>query len=79
MKIVVALGGNALGSNPLTQKELVKKTAVSLVNLIAADHQLIIVHGNGPQIGMIKLAFQNQSLIDKSIPEMPFPECGAMS
>lgn len=79
MKIVVALGGNALGSNPLTQKELVKKTAVNLVNLIAAGHQLIIVHGNGPQVGMIKLAFQNQSLIDKSIPEMPFPECGAMS
>lgn len=78
MKIVIALGGNALGNNPQEQLELVKNTAKPLVDLIEAGHQLIIAHGNGPQVGMINLAMESAS---KSIstPEMPFPECGAMS
>ena len=79
MKIVVALGGNALGNTPEEQKKLVKETAVHLVDLIEKGHQLVIAHGNGPQVGMINLAFQNQSLLDNSIPIIPFPECGAMS
>jgi carbamate kinase len=78
MKIVIALGGNALGNNPQEQLELVKNTAKPLVDLIEAGHQLIIAHGNGPQVGMINLAME---IASKSIstPEMPFPECGAMS
>ena len=78
MKIVIALGGNALGNNPQEQIDLVKETAKPLVDLIEEGHQLVIAHGNGPQVGMINLAFEaaNQNI---HTPEMPFPECGAMS
>ncbi|HHT21467.1 MAG TPA: carbamate kinase [Tissierellia bacterium] len=73
-KIVVALGGNALGKSAEEQRELVKQTAVPLVDLIEAGHQVILAHGNGPQVGMINTAF------DAGVtPYMPFPECGAMS
>lgn len=78
MKIVIALGGNALGETPKEQLELVRKTAKPIVDLIAAGHKLIIAHGNGPQVGMINKAMEaaNQSV---KTPEMPFAECGAMS
>ncbi|HEY8364456.1 MAG TPA: carbamate kinase [Haloplasmataceae bacterium] len=69
-RIVVALGGNALGKTPYEQMELVKNTAKSIVDLIANGNEVIVTHGNGPQVGMINLAFNA---------EMPFPECGAMS
>jgi carbamate kinase len=78
MKIVIALGGNALGNNPREQLELVKKTAQPLVDLVEAGHQLIIAHGNGPQVGMINLALEIASTTIHT-PEMPLPECGAMS
>ncbi|MDI4567710.1 MAG: carbamate kinase [Mycoplasma sp.] len=78
-KIVVALGGNALGKNPQEQKEIVKETAKSLVYLIEQNHKLIIVHGNGPQVGMINLAFAEGSKANNAISNMPFPECGSMS
>ncbi len=71
MKIVVALGGNALGKSPQEQKELVKKTAKPIVDLIEDGNEVIVSHGNGPQVGMINLAFSDSN--------MPFPECGAMS
>lgn len=73
-RIVVALGGNALGNNAEEQRELVRQTAVPIVDLIAEGHELVLAHGNGPQVGMINLAFDNPS-----VPPMPFPECGAMS
>lgn len=79
MKIVVALGGNALGQNPSEQKKLVKETAVHLVDLIEQGHELIIAHGNGPQVGMINLAFETKDDSEDNIPKMPFPECGSMS
>ena len=69
MKIVLALGGNALGDNPISQKEAVKHAARSIVKLIEDGNKLIISHGNGPQVGMINLAMK----------DMPYPECGAMS
>ena len=78
MKIVIALGGNALGNNPKEQLELVKLTAKPLVDLIADQHQVIIAHGNGPQVGMINNAFDSANKTIAS-PEMPFAECGAMS
>ncbi len=78
MKIVIALGGNALGNNPKEQLALVKDTAKPLVDLIEDGHQLIIAHGNGPQVGMINLAMEAASVSVKT-PEIPFPECGAMS
>lgn len=78
-KIVVALGGNALGNTPVEQLELVKHTAKPIVDLIEAGHEVILAHGNGPQVGMINLAMDTAAGHNSKIPEMPFPECGAMS
>lgn len=78
-KIIIALGGNALGNSPSEQLELVKKAAEPIVDLIEQGHEVIVVHGNGPQVGAINLAFEIASKENKNIPAMPFPECGAMS
>ncbi|MBI9013032.1 MAG: carbamate kinase [Clostridiales bacterium] len=78
-KIVVALGGNALGKSPLEQLELVKLTAKPIVDLIADGHEVVLAHGNGPQVGMINLAMSTAAGSEAGTPEMPFPECGAMS
>lgn len=73
--IVVALGGNALGKNPEEQLKLVKNTAKSIVDLVSEGYNVVVSHGNGPQVGMINLAFEES----KDTPYMPFAECGAMS
>ncbi|WP_040552115.1 carbamate kinase [Peptoniphilus indolicus] len=78
-KIVLALGGNALGNSPEEQKEAVKITAKSIVDLVAEGNKVIISHGNGPQVGMINLAMETASKSEANTPNMPFPECGAMS
>lgn len=78
-KIVVALGGNALGKSPVEQLELVKQTAKPIVDLIAEGHEVVLAHGNGPQVGMINLAMATSAGSDAGTPDMPFPECGAMS
>lgn len=74
-RIVVSLGGNALGNNPQEQKDLLKQVATPIVELIKKGHEVVIAHGNGPQVGMINLSFSESN----STPNMPFPECGAMS
>ncbi len=76
-KIVIALGGNALGKTPEEQQLLVKKAADIIVS-IAKDNDVIVTHGNGPQVGMINNAFEYASKFDVA-PLMPFAECGAMS
>ena len=53
-RIVVALGGNALGNNPVEQIEAVSNTAHALLGLIEQGNEIIITHGNGPQVGMIQ-------------------------
>lgn len=78
MKIVIALGGNALGDTPQEQLALVKQTAKPIVDLIQDGHDLVIAHGNGPQVGMINKAM-SAAHDSVNTPEMPFPECGAMS
>ncbi|NLD17758.1 MAG: carbamate kinase [Tissierellia bacterium] len=78
-KIVVALGGNALGDSPEEQKELVKETSQSIVKLIKDGYEVIVGHGNGPQVGMINLSFDYSHDGNIGVPNMPFPECGAMS
>lgn len=78
-KIVIALGGNALGKTPSEQLRLVKQTALNIVDIIKEGHTVVIAHGNGPQVGIINLAFENASKNDSTIPSMPFAECGAMS
>lgn len=77
-KIVIALGGNALGSSPDEQLSLVKSTAKSLVGAIVDGNQVIISHGNGPQVGAINLGMNYAAEHDQG-PSFPFPECGAMS
>ncbi len=78
-RIVVALGGNALGKTPEEQLKLVKETAKSLVDLVEAGYELVIGHGNGPQVGMINLALEFSANKGGNTPYMPFPECGAMT
>ncbi|MCE5097292.1 carbamate kinase [Staphylococcus devriesei] len=77
-KIVVALGGNALGQSPEEQLELLKGTAKSLVSLINKGYEVVISHGNGPQVGSINLGL-SYAAENKQGPPFPFPECGAMS
>lgn len=77
-KIVIALGGNALGNTPTEQKKAVEVTAKSIVDL-AEENELIISHGNGPQVGMINLAMDMYSQARDDMDGMPFAECGAMS
>lgn len=71
-KIVIALGGNALGSDYLEQQKLVREAASSLIKLFDGN-EVIITHGNGPQVGMITKAFANNNV------EMPLDCCTAMS
>ncbi len=78
-RLVIALGGNALGNTPQEQLELVKKTASTIVDLVEEGYDVIIGHGNGPQVGMVNLAFENSHNKIGGTPEMPFPECGAMT
>ena len=79
MKILVALGGNALGDNPKEQLELVKHAAHSVADLVEQGHHVVVVHGNGPQVGMIQNAFEIAHDQNPKVPGMPLPECGAMS
>ena len=78
-RLVIALGGTALGNTPKQQLELVKTTAATIVDLVEAGYDVVVGHGNGPQVGMVNLAFENSHNNSGSTPEMPFPECGAMT
>ncbi len=76
---MVALGGNALGKTPGEQLRLVKETARPLADLVEKGYELVIGHGNGPQVGMINLAMEYSANKGGGTPFMPFPECGAMT
>lgn len=78
-RIVIALGGNALGNNPHEQRGAIEKAARSLIELIEQGHEIVISHGNGPQVGMIKQAFEISSTVEEKIPNIELPECTAMS
>lgn len=78
-RIVIALGGNALGNNPDEQKELVKLPAKKIASLIKMGHEVVIGHGNGPQVGMIFNAFADAKQINDKTPLVPFAEAGGMS
>ena len=78
-KIVIALGGNALGNTPEEQLELVARTAKPIVDLIEQGNQVVIAHGNGPQVGMINLGMSSAAQANVIRASMPFPECAAMS
>lgn len=78
-RIVIALGGNALGNNPEEQKELVKIPAKKIVSLLKLGHDVVIGHGNGPQVGMIFNAFADAKKSNDKTPLIPFAEAGGMS
>ena len=78
-KVVLALGGNALGNSPEEQIKAVRKTAVSIVDLVEDGNEVIVCHGNGPQVGMINLAMETAHNSNSQISNMPFAECVAMS
>ena len=78
-KIIITLGGNALGNTAEEQKEKVAHAAEILAGFIEHGHTIVISHGNGPQVGMINLGL-NHSAAEKVIKaSMPLPECVAMS
>ena len=78
-RIVVALGGNALGNTLPEQMIAVKSTAKALCDLIEEGHQVVVVHGNGPQVGMINNAMAALSREDAKQPNTPLSVCVAMS
>lgn len=79
-RIVIALGGNALGNNLPEQMEAVSVTAKAIVDLIEQGHEVVVAHGNGPQVGMIQNAMLEltRSNPEKYIP-CPLSVCVAMS
>ena len=78
-RIVIALGGNALGNTLPEQMQAVKTTAKALCDLIEEGHQVVVVHGNGPQVGMINNAMAALSREDANQPNTPLSVCVAMS
>ena len=78
-KIVIALGGNALGKDIEEQKEAVAKTAKVIVDLAQEGYDLIVTHGNGPQVGMIQDAMDKLRAENKDYKRVPLPTCVAMS
>lgn len=83
-RIVLALGGNALQADPKdtrAESQLItaRMTAKPIVDLIEAGHEVIIAHGNGPQVGQMIATYEAAAQVNANMPLMPFPECGAMS
>lgn len=78
-KIVLALGGNALGDDLAGQMQAVRHTARTIVDLIALGHQVVVTHGNGPQVGMINQAFEAVAKTEAHTPMLPMSVCVALS
>lgn len=78
-RVVVALGGNALGNNLTEQMTAVKQTSKAIADLIEAGYEVILSHGNGPQVGMIQLAMEEFSFNNPQYPVVPLSVCVAMS
>lgn len=78
-RIVIALGGNALGNTPEEQMQKINEAAPSLVDLVKQGNEIVISHGNGPQVGMIKLGMDTAAEVNSKIARFPLPECTALS
>lgn len=80
-KVLVALGGNAIqkenGATAEEQQKACFETGLQIVKLIKAGYQVIISHGNGPQVGNVLLQ-QTEVNMDK-LPAMPLDTCVAMT
>ena len=78
-RIVIALGGNALGNTLPEQAQAVKITARAIVDLIEDGNQVVVAHGNGPQVGIINNAMAALQKVDPTQGITPLSVCGAMS
>ena len=78
-KVVVALGHRALGTTLPEQKIAVKKTAVSIADLVEEGYQVVITHSNGPQVGMIHTAMNEFAKEHEDYTAAPMSVCSAMS
>lgn len=78
-RIVLALGGNALGNNLPEQMVAVKTTAKAIADLIEDGYEVVVTHGNGPQVGNINLAMEELHRIYPNDPLTPLSVCVAMS
>ncbi len=78
-RIVIALGGNALGDSLPEQMMAVKNAAKAIADLIEAGHQVVLSHGNGPQVGMLKLAMDELAVNHPKYTVTPLSVCVAMS
>lgn len=78
-RIVVALGGNALGSTLAEQMKAVRQTVKVIADLVEAGHEVVLTHGNGPQVGMINLAMSELHRADPRQSIIPMSVCVAMS
>ena len=77
--VVIAVGGNALGIDVEEQKEAVAKTAKVIVDLAQQGLDIIVTHGNGPQVGMIQNAMDNLVVMHENYKQVPLPTSVAMS
>lgn len=78
-RIVLALGGNALGEGLKEQMAAVRTTAKTVAELIVQGHEVVVTHGNGPQVGMINQAFELAAKSDAHTPMLPMSVCVALS
>lgn len=78
-KIVIALGGNALGNNLSEQMTALKSTSKAIVDLIEDGNEVVISHGNGPQVGMINIAMNELGKTNPVYDQCPMSVCVAMS
>lgn len=78
-RIVIALGGNALGNNLPEQMVAVKNAAKAIADLVQSGHEVVVSHGNGPQVGMLKLAMDELSMHHPDYTPTPLSVCVAMS
>lgn len=78
-RIVLALGGNALGNTLDEQMNAVRTTSKSIAGLLQAGNEVVIAHGNGPQVGMINMAMEAGQKSEANTPYVPMSVCVAMS
>ena len=78
-RIVIALGGNALGNTPQEQLRRLDEAAPALIGLIRQGHEILVSHGNGPQVGMLQLALERAAQVTDEVVPFPLAECTALS
>ncbi len=81
MRIVIALGGNAMTSSdgrarPEDQAAAVAAAAEPVADLVVAGHEVLLTHGNGPQVGNLLL---KNELAAAVVPPVPLDWCGAQT